>query len=154
MFSIAWLRDTGERVLRSVIAAVIAALVLTGPLNLTAAKGLLFVAITAGLTVIKTALAALIPNGPPAGVFGTASWAVDAFERVLATFIEVGIAALLTGGSYDVSGLRTAALAGVGAAVSLLVSLIAAPVPSPISPASLVKGPPRRRPHATPRHDL
>lgn len=154
MFTSSWLRDTAERVVRSVVAAVISALVLTGPLNLHASKLLLFVAITAGLTVLKTALSALIPVGTEGALFGGHGWGLDAFERLLATFLEVAIAALLTGGSYDLSSLRTALLAGLAAVCSLLISLLALPTINTLSPASLVKATPRQAARRTPRHDL
>jgi hypothetical protein len=140
MFTVIWLKDTAERVLRTVLQAVIAAVVLSGPFNLTAAKSVLFVALTAGLTVVKDALAELVSGtASPASFAPTADWFLDAFERLAATFVIAFVSALLVGGSYDISAGKQAALAGVAAVGSLLMSLVASVLHPTISPASFVE---------------
>jgi hypothetical protein len=143
MFTILWLKDTAERVLRTVIQAVVAAVVFTGTFDLTSAKTLVFVALTAGLTVVKDALGALLGGTEsPASFAPTVSWFLDAFERLAATFVAAFLSALLTGGSYDISTGKQAALAGVAAVASLLMSLFAAGLEPTITPASFVPGRP------------
>lgn len=61
----------------------------------------------------------------------------DAAERVAATFLEAAIGVLLLAGVLNVDVLKSAALAGVIAALALVKSLIARAVGSPDSAALL-----------------
>lgn len=80
----------------------------------------------------------LLPNGDT--VVKTAStYARDLVERVVTTFLQAFIGALVVTQPLDLGMWRTAALAGVAAAVSLLKGLIARVV-SVTNSASLAKG--------------
>jgi hypothetical protein len=138
MVTALWLKDLAERVVRTALQAVIAALVLSAPFDLTAAKTLVFVALSAGFTVVVEAVRMLLESRPATGRL----WSMDTLERLVLTFLQTFLAAFLTTGSYDLNTAKTAALAGVAAIVSLLMSVLAKPVPRTLTPASLVKAPP------------
>jgi hypothetical protein len=143
MVTALWLKDLAERVVRTALQAVISA-----PFDLTAAKTLIFVALSAGFAVIVEAIRVLLASaGPYNGPRYSRGWFVDALERLILTFVQAFIAALLTNGSYDLTTARSAAIAGIAAAVSFVMSLLAQPVPRTLTPASLVKAPPG--PHRT-----
>lgn len=71
----------------------------------------------------------------------TRQWLIDSVERVALTFLEAFAAALLLGGQFDLSTAHAAALGGVGAALAVAKSIIAARFGGNLSPASLVSAP-------------
>lgn len=80
----------------------------------------------------------LFPSGQTVVKTG-ATYARDLVERVLSTFLQAFVGALVISTPLDVSMWQTAAMAGVAAAVSLLKGLVAR-VRSVTNSASLAKG--------------
>lgn len=81
----------------------------------------------------------------------TKKWAKDAAERVIATFIEAFLGAMLLSPVISISTLRAGAIAGMIAALSYVKSTVAMLLPSTgMSPASLVStAPAPQAPNAT-----
>lgn len=138
MFTAAWFKDTLERVIKTVLQAFIASLILSSTDHLTLKRELVIAAIAAGLALLKAVVAVAIPSNisPASWATGRSRYLVDIVERFLFTFVQAFAAALLT--DYHISGLRSAALAGIAAALSFLMSLLSLSLPSQTSPASLV----------------
>lgn len=63
-------------------------------------------------------------------------WLRDTAERVIATAIQTFLALIVVA---DISTLRTAAVAGLAAGLSVLKAAVARKVPGTIGPASVVK---------------
>lgn len=66
-------------------------------------------------------------------------WLRDTAERVVATFLQAFLAALLAGplDLVSVGTLRAAALGGIAAALSVIKAALATRLPGTISPASV-----------------
>ncbi|MFJ3878079.1 hypothetical protein ACIPW5_11525 [Streptomyces sp. NPDC090077] len=80
----------------------------------------------------------LLPSGDTVIKTG-ATYARDLVERVITTFLQAFIAALVVTQPFDLSMWRTAALAGVAAAVALVKGAVARVI-SVTNSASLAKG--------------
>ncbi|MCX4540506.1 hypothetical protein [Streptomyces sp. NBC_01565] len=80
----------------------------------------------------------LFPNADTVVKTG-ATYARDLAERVLSTFLQAFVGALVVSTPLDVSMWQTAAMAGVAAAVSLVKGLVAR-VRSVANSASLARG--------------
>lgn len=141
VFTPLWFKDMLERVGKSALQAFIAVIILHGTYSLDVVQAAAIAGLTAALTVVKAILATVIPSDltPASFAAGRLSWFTDVVERLLFTFIEAFVSALLVGTSYNLSILRSAALAGLAAALSVLSSMLSASKPA-ISPASLVSG--------------
>lgn len=63
----------------------------------------------------------------------TKKFLIDAGERVLFTFLEAALAALLLAGAFDLDTLKAAGLAGATAALTLVKVLIASRLGDPES---------------------
>lgn len=70
------------------------------------------------------------------------AWLKDTAERVAATFAEGAVSAIILAPVLNIGALKTAALAGLMAAVTYLKSSLALLVPNTQSPASLVPADP------------
>lgn len=68
-------------------------------------------------------------------------WLLDTLERLLATFIETFIGAISLSAAFDVSALKSAAIAGVAAGLSYLKSTFATLLPNTVSPSSMAPDP-------------
>lgn len=141
MFTSIWFKDTLERIVKTTAQGFVAALILASSYHLDAYKGLIFALIAAGLCAAKGIVATVIPSNvsPASFATGPRRYVADIVERLLFSFLEGFAAALIV--NYHLSGLRSAAMAGVMAAASVVTSLLSLSLPSPVSPASLVPGP-------------
>ena len=140
MFTATWFKDTAERALKSFVQAFVSVLIVSGAYDLDALKAATIAGITAGLTVVKSVIAALIPSdiSPASVASGSRRYIVDGVERLIFTFIEVFLATWLIDPHFNLSSLQDAAIAGLAAGLSALTSLLSGSVAA-ISPASLVK---------------
>lgn len=141
MFTAVWLKDNAERIVKTAVQGFVASLVLASTYHLDTSKGLIYALTAAGLCAAKGVVATAIPSkvSPASFSTGTTRYLTDIVERLLFSFAEGFAAALIV--NYHLSGLRSAAMAGVMAAASFVTSAVSLPVPSGISPASLVPAP-------------
>jgi hypothetical protein len=142
MFTATWFKDTLERTIKTALQAFLAVIILSGDYHLTAVRAAVIAGLAAAFTVVKAAIAPLLPGlkiTPASWAAGPVRTLLDIGERLIFTFAEVGIALIVKNGDYHLSTLRDAALAGLAAALSLVMSLLSTGMPA-ISPASLVTG--------------
>jgi hypothetical protein len=127
-----WIRDTGERMIATFIAAVITWLLAAPELAAGWVEVLVAASIPPVLVVLSSALPALTYTGPV--------WWIDAVVRVGRSFAQGFLGALLAGEFVlDVSTVQAAALAGALAAAAAVKALIARNVDGTITPASLAR---------------
>jgi hypothetical protein len=127
-----WIRDTGERMIATFIAAVITWLLAARELDAGWVEVLVAASIPPVLVVLSSALPALTYTGPV--------WWIDAVVRVGRSFAQGFLGALLAGEFVlDVSTVQAAAVAGALAAAAAVKALIARNVDGTITPASLAR---------------
>ncbi len=127
-----WLVDTLERSLASLVQALLVFVpTVSGAWDGDVGKALIGATFPAVGAVILAAVSASFP--PPA------SWALDAVLRTVRTFVVTVLSAMIADGVdlFDVTVWRSAALAGLMAAATVVKALIARRVAGTITPASL-----------------
>ncbi|MFE3202269.1 hypothetical protein [Embleya sp. NPDC059237] len=121
-----YLAGLAERTAASFIEAFASAWIVAGAYDLTTAETAALAGLMAALTVLRAALTTFLDHRTADPTVRTGfAYAVDAFERVAATFAEAGIAALLLAGTLDLSNAKAATFAGLTAALAMLKTLAA-----------------------------
>lgn len=130
-----WVKDTGERVVSTIIQTFITLLVVSDGLDLTAKHAAMAAAIAAGMVVLKQAV-----NAQSAPMFGN-RWA-DLLSRSGWTFLQTALTLLAVEG-FDwgsMTAWQGVGVAGIAAALSVVKGFLASKaVPYAITPGSFVK---------------
>jgi hypothetical protein len=126
-----WVRDTGERVVSTFIQSVAVFLSAGSALGVSWVEALVVACLPAVLAVVMNALPRLRWVAGP--------WWRDALARVVRSFVQGFLAALIANAANIVSlgAVRAAALGGGLAALTAVKTLIARQVPNTLTPASL-----------------
>lgn len=130
-----WIRDTGERVVATFLAAAATWLlaVLTGTIGrATWVEALVAATFPPVIVVLMGALPSLTYTGPV--------WWIDAAVRVGRSFAQGALGALAADATFlEVSTWQAAGIAGVMAALAAVKSLLARSRPNTITPASFAR---------------
>lgn len=132
------LADVAERTAATFVQAFVAALMLGGAYDLSAAQAAGLAGAIAAIAVIKNALSAfLLARGADPTARTGVAYAVDLVERTAATYVEAFAGALVLHGTLSLTIAQSAAYAGIPAALAVLKGGLARFVGDPASAALL-----------------